>query len=128
MKTNCSKYHHFTPVYQKLQSYEVQFLRYGVTYNFCHFKPFFALFTVPEIYRVTDVIVTFYFGLFSALLTTYQPEKEFQKNEKKRREISSFYTSVPKIMIICYIVPGTWHVTHVIVTFHSGLFFVLLPS
>ena len=45
---------------------------------------------------------------------------------KKRLEIS-FYTSVPKIMIICYTVPEIWHVTDVIVIFHFGLFFALLP-
>ena len=30
MKKNCWRYHHFTQVYQKLQSYETQFLRYWV--------------------------------------------------------------------------------------------------
>ena len=29
-------------------------------------------------------------------------------------------------MIICFIVPETWHMTDVII-FHFGLFFVLLP-
>ena len=42
-------------------------------------------------------------------------------------EISSFYTSVPKIMIICYIVPEIWCVIDVIVIFHFGLFFANLP-
>ena len=41
--------------------------------------------------------------------------------------MSSFYTSVPKIMIIWYIVPEIWHVTDVIVIFHFGLFFALSP-
>ena len=45
----------------------------------------------------------------------------------KTLEIWSFYTSVPKIMIICYTVPEIWHLTDVIVIFHFGLFFVLLP-
>ena len=48
------------------------------------------------------------------------------KNWKECLEISSFYTSVPKIMIICYTVLGTWHVTGVIVIFHFGLFFTFL--
>ena len=52
-------------------------------------------------------------------------------NIKKKRqnplEISSFHTSVPKIMIICYTVPEIWHVTDVIVIFHFGLFFALSP-
>ena len=42
-------------------------------------------------------------------------------------EISSFYTSVPKIIIICYTVPGIWHVIYVIFIFDFGLFFTLLP-
>ena len=41
--------------------------------------------------------------------------------------ISLFYTSAPKIMIICYTVPEMWHVTHVIFIFHFGLFFALVP-
>ena len=39
--------------------------------------------------------------------------------------ISSFYTRVPKIIILCYTVPEIWRVTDVI--FHFGLFFALLP-
>ena len=46
------------------------------------------------------------------------------KNWKKSLEISSFYTSVPKIMIICKPVPEIWHVTDVII-FHFGPFFAL---
>ena len=49
------------------------------------------------------------------------------KKWKKHLEISSFYTSVPKIMIICYIVPEIWCMTDVIVIFHFGIFFALLP-
>ena len=41
--------------------------------------------------------------------------------------MSSFYTRVPKIMIICYTVPEIWHVTDVIFIFHIGLFFAPLP-
>ena len=42
-------------------------------------------------------------------------------------EISSFYTIVPKIMIIGYTVPEIWCVPDVIVVFHFELFFTLLP-
>ena len=49
-----------------------------------------------------------------------------KKRRKKRLEIPSFYTSVPKIMIICYNAE-IWHVTGVIAIFHFGLFFALLP-
>ena len=40
--------------------------------------------------------------------------------------ISSYYTTLPKIMIICYNVPEIWCVTDVIVVFHFGLLFALL--
>ena len=30
-------------------------------------------------------------------------------------------------MIICYAVPEIWHMTEVIITFHFGLLFALLP-
>ena len=45
----CWRYHHFTHVHQKSQSYDVQFLRYGVrlTKMFCHFERFFALLPPP---------------------------------------------------------------------------------
>ena len=44
---------------------------------------------------------------------------------KKIQQISSFYTSVPKIMIKCYSSPQVWHVTDVII-FYFWPFFVLL--
>ena len=43
--------------------------------------------------------------------------------EKKRMEILSVYTSVPKIMIICYTVPEIWHMMNIISIFHFELFF-----
>ena len=43
----------------------------------------------------------------------------------KQMEIS-FYTSVAKIVIICYTVPETWRLTDVNFIFHFGLFFTLL--
>ena len=49
------------------------------------------------------------------------------KKRNKLLEILSFYTSVPKIMIICYTVPEIWRVMDVIVIFHFELFFALLP-
>ena len=39
--------------------------------------------------------------------------------KKKHLETSSFYNSVPKIMIICYTAPEIWRVTDVII-FHFG--------
>ena len=53
------------------------------------------------------------------------PPDSPENGEKKHLEISSFYTSVPKIMIIGYTVPEIWHMADVIVIFHFGLYFVL---
>ena len=43
-----------------------------------------------------------HFGQFSALLPQ---QSKFWKTEKNPRKISSFYTSVPKVIILCYTVP-----------------------
>ena len=68
------------------------------------------------------------FFILGYFLLFYQGEKwKCQKKIKKHLEISSFYTSVPKLMIICYAVPEIWYVTDVIVVFHFGLFFAVLP-
>ena len=40
--------------------------------------------------------------------------------------MSSFYTSVPKIMIVCYTVPEIWRMMDAIAIFYFGLFFALL--
>ena len=48
---------------------------------------------------------------------------------KNYLERSSFYTNVPKIMILCYTVPEIWLVTDTILIFHFGLFVaILLPK
>ena len=47
--------------------------------------------------------------------------------KKNHLEISSFHTSVPKIIIIYYNVPVIGQMTDVIVNFHFGLFFTVLP-
>ena len=47
---------------------------------------------------------------------------------KKHQEVSSFNTSVPKILIIWYITPKIWHMADVII-FYFGLFLPLcLPN
>ena len=48
-----------------------------------------------------------------------------KKKKKESLEISPFYTSVPKVMIIGYTVPEILHVTD---NFHFGLYFSLLAS
>ena len=101
-------------MYHKSISYDVWFLRYEVpqTEFFCHkcTKNLIIGYTVPEIWRVTDVII-FILGYTSPIYSC-------------PLELSSFDTSVPKIMIICYTVPEIWHVTDVIF-FHFGQFFAL---
>ena len=72
-----------------------------------------------------DVII-FHFLLFYTPLAS---QKIKIKKKKKCLEISSFYRSVPKIMIISYTVPEIWHVTDVIVSFHFlAIFCPLTPQ
>ena len=69
-----------------------------------------------------------YFSIW-AILLPFMPltaqKMKISKKWKKCPEMSSFYTSATKIMIICYIVPEIWHVMDVIVIFHFGQFFAL---
>ena len=80
---NTWRYYHFTNVYYKWQSYDKWFFRYGVQQT--------------RFFVILDHFLHFY------PLTT-QKIKIFN-NWRKPLEISSFYTSAPKIMIICYTVP-----------------------
>ena len=104
MKKKTWRYHHLTQVYQKSWSYATLFLRYMV-HDGCNYFWFWTSFCP-----------------FTAL--TAQKIEIWIK--KKHLEISSFYTSVPKIMIICYTVSEIWHMTDVILTFHFVLFFAFL--
>ena len=74
-------------------------------------------------------IIIFHFGLFFPFYPTKTRNMKISTKMRKTLEISPFYTSVPKIMImiICYTVPEKWHVTHVIFIFDFWLFFALLP-
>ena len=71
------------------------------------------------------------FLLFWTIFCTFTPLTTWKikilKRLKNVLEISSFYTNVPKIMIICYTVPEMRCVTDVILIFYFGLFFALLP-
>ena len=66
-------------------------------------------YTVPETWRVTDVIVIFQFGLFFAILPPTSSKSQNLKKMKKHLEMPSFYIRVPKIMIRCTI-PEIWWV------------------
>ena len=86
-------------------------------------------YTVPEIWHVTDVIVIFHFGLFFALLPPNSPKNEnFNKMKKMAGSVIILHKCIKKIMVTCYTVPEIWHMTHVIVIFHFGLFFALLQT
>ena len=80
--------------------------------------------TVPEIWYMTDIYNYFSFWTIFCHFTPLTAQKiKILKQWKKHLEISSFYISVPKIMIICYSVSEIWRVTDVIVIFHLGLIF-----
>ena len=65
--------------------------------------------------------------LFGAIFCPFTPLRvrkiQISKKWNKRLEISSFYSSVPKLMIICCTVPEIWCVTDVTVVFYFGLFY-----
>ena len=164
MKKNIWRYHHFTQVYCKWQSYDLWLLRYEAQQTeffliwaiFCPFTPLstqkikilkkrkksreilsfstsvpqmtIIWYMVPEIWSVTARMFC-HFGPFFYPFTPLTTQKiKILKKWKKHLEISSFYTCIPKIMLIRYTVPEIWQMMDVIVTFHFGLFFALLPS
>ena len=105
-KKNMWRYYHFTLVYHKWQSHDVWFPRYGVQQT-----KFFAIFNyfLPFYPKTTQKI-------------------KISKKFKKTLAISSFYTNVPKIIIICLTLSEIWQAMDVII-FHLGLFFALtLPK
>ena len=83
-------------------------------------------YTVPEIWHMMDVIIIF-LGYFLPFYCSNHQKNENVKKIKKHLEISWFYTSAGKFMIICYTAPEIWCMIDLIVLFHFGLFFALLP-
>ena len=79
---------------------------------------------------VRDTCNYFSFWVIFCTFTLLTAQKIKIKKKKKKwktlLEISSFHTSVSKIMIIWHTVPEIWCMTDVIVIFHYVLFFVLL--
>ena len=83
-------------------------------------------YTVPEIWCMMNVIV-FHFGLFFCSFAPLTAQEiKISKNWQQLIEIQSFYTSAPKVIIICHTVLEIWHMTDAIV-FHFGQFFALSP-
>ena len=85
------------------------------------------IYMVFQIWSATDKTFCHFGPFFAFLLPPNNPENQNSEKVKKVLELSAFYTSVPKIMIICYTVPYIWYVTDLIVIFHFKLFFTLLP-
>ena len=67
-----------------------------------------------------------FWAIFCIFILLTARKMKISRQWKKHLEISSFYTSVPKIMIIWYTVPEIWCVTDVSV-FHFGYFFPFYP-
>ena len=83
-------------------------------------------YTVPWISHVTNLLF-FILGYFLPLyLPNSLKNQNLVKIEKKSLEISSFYNSVPKLIIRWCMVPEIWCVMDVTI-FHFGPFFALLP-
>ena len=168
LKNEKNNWRCFTQVYEKLW-YAILFLRYDAwqicscfVLFFFHVGLFFAILLppltaqkikiqknikksmeIPSFYTgVPKIMIIYYtvpetvhdkcnnyfpFWAIFFLFTHLTAQQFFLKKWQKYLEISSFYTSVPKIMIICYTVPEIWCVTDVIVILHFGLFFAHLP-
>ena len=62
---------------------------------------------------------------------THQTARQKEIKKKKKKSLGDItciiYTTAPKIMIVCYTVPETWHVTDITI-FHFGLIIALLPQ
>ena len=85
---------------------------------------------VPEIWNAAVFFVILghflpFFTIFCHFFPTTNRKNKILKEWKKCLGTSSFYTSVTKIMIICYTVPEIWCMGYVICIFHFGLFFAL---
>ena len=83
-------------------------------------------YTVPEISHVLNVVVFFTLDNFSPFIPLTTQNMKNSKQWKRHLEISSINTSVPKIMIICYIAPEIWHMADAIVIFYFWLFLPLI--
>ena len=80
--------------------------------------------TVPEIWSERNNFL--FWAIFCTFTSQTTQKIKILKNWKKYLEISSFYTCVPKIMIIWCMLPETWSATDI--TFcHFGPFFDLFP-
>ena len=63
---------------------------------------------IPEIWSATNRMFCHFGLLFALYPLSSQKNENFKNLNKKGLEISTFYTCIPKIMIICYTVPEIW--------------------
>ena len=66
-------------------------------------------------------------AIFYTFTPLTAPKMKISKKWINTWEISLFYTSAPKLMIICYTVPEIWCVMDLIVIFSFSAIFTLLP-
>ena len=98
---------------------------YGPPYQlWCHKQQWYVCFLRYEVQQTKFLSFWVIFCPFTPLTTQ---KIKIKKKWKKHMEIPLFYTSLHKIMIICYTDPEIWCVADLIVIFHFGLFFAHLP-
>ena len=83
---------------------------------------------VSDIWSTTERIFLSFWTTFCPFTPLTTQKIKILKKWKNRLEISSFYTSVPKIMIIFYTVPELWHVTDVICFSFWAIFCPFTPQ
>ena len=110
---DCTRLLHISLLPRDIIIFKCTKIQYHIWYwILVHLK---MMYTVPEVWCVTDVTFISWLGLFFFLFTppAQQPKKsKWEKNEKKKLlEISSFYTYIPKIMIRWCTVPEKWCAT-----------------
>ena len=137
---NAWRSYHFTNVYHKWQSNDVWLLRYWAQQSYFvvildHSLPFYPpnnpIYQNFEKIKKTpgdNIILQMCTINYNHMMYTSWDIKCNRQNFSSFWTIfCPFYTSVPKIMIICHTFPEIWHVMDVIVIFYFGLFFALLP-
>ena len=105
-KKNCWRYHHFTHLYQKPQSYEVQFLRYRV-------RQIFALY-FTKLFVILDYFLPFY--------PPNNSENQNFKNMKKLLTIILYMITINPNHIMWCMIPEIWSTTDRFFS-HFGPFF-----
>ena len=122
---------HFLPFYPPLTAQKMKISKMKKHLEISSFytsvlKIMIIGYTVPEIWNVTDVIAIFILSYTIPFCPPTAQKLKISKQWKKDLQISSFYTLVPKIIIICYTISEIWHVSDVII-FILGNFLPFYP-